>query len=221
MIVLNENSKELLMCDVINMRTAQVAAERIGKDSTIKTILDVGSGGGDHSKYFTKLGKKVTAVDFGKSKYYTPYTENGITFCKGDYNEMALDQKYDAVWCAHVLEHQQNAGLFIKKLFNDCSDDGLVCITVPPLKHQIVGGHVSLWNAGLLLYNVVLSGHDCSQASILKYGYNISLIVRKNPFDINTIDLTHDSGDINRLKRYFPSNLSEPFDGNIENLNWK
>ena len=100
-------------------------------------------------------------------------------------------------------------------------DNGLIAITVPPLKHMIVGGHVSLWNAGLVLYRLVLCGLNCSEASILSYGYNISIILRKKEVSIDGIEC--DCGDIRKIKKYlpqglkyFPNEVDDPFDGNIQ-----
>ena len=95
----------------------------------------------------------------------------------------------------------------------DCSS------SVPPLKHQIVGGHVSLWNAGLLLYRLILAGFDCSNAAVKSYGYNISVVVRRR--NIQLPKLIRDSGDIAQLSAYFPKPVNHGFDGRIDELNWK
>lgn len=88
-------------------------------------------------------------------------------------------------------------------MYSDLKDDGIAALTVPPLKHEIVGGHVNLYNAGLLLYQMILAGFDCRNASIHTYDYNISIIVRKDRY-VDLSGLTFDSGDINYLKQYFP-----------------
>ena len=79
--------------------------------------------------------------------------------------------------------------------------------------------HLTNWNAGLLLYNLIINGVDCSDCSILSYGYNISIIVKNKKR--GTVELTYDNGDIKKLMQYFPSCInSEPFDGRIEEWNW-
>ena len=79
-------------------------------------------------------------------------------------------------------EHQVNPNLFLKKIFNDLKEGGVLAITVPPLKHEIVGGHVTLWNAGLTMYQLVLAGFNCKNISIKSYGYNISVVLKKKVF---------------------------------------
>jgi len=124
----------------------------------------------------------------------------------------------DGIWASHVLEHMPNVGLFLEKCFHDLRDDGVLAITVPPAKHEIVGGHVSLWNEGLLLYRLILAGFDCSQASVGVYGYNISAIVRKKRAE--SPDLSMDVGDIEMLARFFPIPVYQGFNGQLGNINW-
>lgn len=78
------------------------------------TILDIGSGAGDHAKIFHDAGKKVTTIDYGVSKYYQNRSENyKIIF--SDYNTYTFQSQFDLVWASHILEHQLNPGLFLKK----------------------------------------------------------------------------------------------------------
>ena len=193
------------------------ALHKLVEEFDFETMLDIGSGAGEHSAILKDRGKEVTAVDFGTSVYAETH-EDGIDFVCGNYIECAFAKKFDAVWACHVLEHQPNANLFLKKMLSDVVDGGAIAITVPPLKHQIVGGHLSLWNAGLLLYNLVLAGNDCSDASILRYGYNISVIVRRA--DAKLPELTYDSGDVARISASLPQVLSEGVDGNFSEANW-
>ncbi len=112
-----------------------------------------------------------------------------------------------------------NPGIFIKKCMELVKNQGIIAITIPPMEENVLGGHLTNWNAGNLLYNLVLNGLDCSDASILSYGYNISVIVRnkKRPF----VDLSYDNGDIRKLIKFFPSFIKkEPFDGRIKKWNW-
>lgn len=188
------------------MATLINAHEALEKVSSLEfqTVLDVGSGDGDHAAFFRDMGKEVTTVSLCEPADIV-----------GSYTKTPL-KPFDLVWCSHCLEHQPNVQTFIKKLLIDCK--GYLCITVPPLKHEIVGGHVSLWNAGLLLYNLILAGQDCSQAMIKTYGYNITVIVKKKLIEMP--ELKMDFGDIETLAPYFPMDVRNGFNGQIEELNW-
>lgn len=174
------------------------------------TVLDVGCGSCTHAEYFKSKGKKVTATDFVAEKEY-------VIAC--DYLDRGFKQ-HDLVWCSHVLEHQLNVNLFLKKLVHECKDDGVIVINVPPLKDKIVGGHVSLWNSGLLLYNMILVGLDCSEARVGTYGYNCSVITKKKMIE-DMPDLTFGEGDIEKLSKYFPFPVKQGFNGKDINHNFK
>ena len=182
------------------------------------TVLDLGSGAGTHAGVFAKYGKVVTALDYGKSPYYE-HRNPEIGTIVADFNVYDFGgATFDCVWASHVLEHQPNTNFFLRKIHSVAKEGGVVAITVPPLKHQIVGGHVSLWNGGLLLYHLVLAGFDCAAARVRRYGYNISVILTKR--SINVPDLAFDRGDLTRLKSFLPSSLryysdenDRPFDG--------
>jgi SAM-dependent methyltransferase len=180
---------------------------------TSSNVLDIGAGSEEvHAKIMRDEGLIVDTCDFHDAATY-----------RGDFNQLKFDRQYDGVWASHCLEHQLNVNAFLKKIQQVTTENGVVCITVPPLKHLIVGGHVSLWNAGLLVYNLVLAGFDCKDIKIKSYGYNISAIVRKKTFQMP--ELTYDSADLMILKEYFPSNLSwnrnkPKFEGVIAELNW-
>jgi SAM-dependent methyltransferase len=188
------------------------AAVKLAKDYSFKTVLDIGAGqptGVNAANFFKELAKEVTRQDINPD--YKPDL-------LGDFNNIATDKLYDCIWCSHVLEHQLNVNHFLAKIFHTLKDGGVLAITVPPLKEEIVGGHVTLWNAGLLLYNLILAGFDCRDAAVKTYGYNISVIVQKKAAILP--DLLFDAGDIRTLNEFFPLGVYEGFDGNIQELNW-
>jgi SAM-dependent methyltransferase len=190
------------------------------------TVLDIGCGDGKHADIFLKNNKKVVAIDYGDSIYFEQ-NKGKLSTVIADFNNWQTEERFDAVWCSHVLEHQLNVNLFLGKIFTLLKSNGILAITVPPGDDLIVGGHLTNWNAGLLLYNLVLAGFDCSNARVLQYGYNITVIVQKHKN--NTVDLSkisYDCGDLKKLQSYFPkierrsTELDEPFDGDIYSLNW-
>jgi SAM-dependent methyltransferase len=136
-----------------------------------------------------------------------------------DYNSYQFTDKFDLIWCSHVLEHQLNVNFFLRKIWHDLKPGGIYAITVPPMKSQVVGGHVTVWNAGLLLYNLVLAGFDCSKCHVKKYGYNISVVGRKKKAKLPK-GLKMDQGDIEKLAEFFPLPVQQDFNGDIQKLNW-
>lgn len=172
------------------------------------TLLDIGSGDGEHARGFEAAGCQVTTISLRKPASII-----------GDYCAHEFAEPFDCIWASHVLEHQPNVGVFLRKCFRDLKDGGIFAVTVPPRKDAIVGGHVSLWNAGLVLYRLILAGFDCTDASVLTYGYNISVIVRKRAAVLPALAM--DEGDIERLAQFFPLPVRQGFDGNIQRINWQ
>jgi 2-polyprenyl-3-methyl-5-hydroxy-6-metoxy-1,4-benzoquinol methylase len=135
---------------------------------SFESVLDIGCGIGKQTEIFKKNNKLVTSTDIKAFRHDTVV---------GNYLDLQFDP-HDITWVSHVFEHQLNSNLFLKKVRLDTKVGGHVCVTVPPAKNQIVGGHVSIWNAGLMLYHLVLAGFDCKRAHIKKYNYNISVIAK-------------------------------------------
>lgn len=180
-----------------------------------ETVLDIGCGHGLHLQRFARAGKRTTGIDC------QPRCAEAIA---ADYLQHTFDQPFDCVWTSHVLEHQPNVQQFLRKVFGDLREGGILAITVPPLKQNIVGGHLSLWNTGLLLYNLILAGFDCREARCRQYGYNISVITPKISAALLTADIRFANGDIERLARFFPQHPAmdwrQSFRGDIAELNW-
>lgn len=183
------------------------------KTSHVRTILDVGAG--EHQYHANDLRKqnfKVYTNDFFQTNDFI-----------GDYVALPhFDKPFDAIWCAHVLEHQLNVNTFLKRMHTDLREGGILGITVPPAKDQIVGGHISLWNAGLLLYNLILAGFNCESASVATYGYNISVVVEKKTLELPL--LVFDTPDVATLAKFFPKGINIRkgiFNGVINRINWK
>ncbi|WP_082634792.1 class I SAM-dependent methyltransferase [Aeromonas schubertii] len=203
---------------LVERGTAGQAMQKLLDEYVFKSVLDVGAGEGLHSNIFSAHGKEVTAVDLGGS-IYAKRASPDLKMISGNFIDLSFDRTFDCIWCSHVLEHQLNVNQFLLKINSSLAEGGVLAITVPPMKNEIVGGHVSLWNAGLLIYNLVMAGFDCRRAAILRYSYNISCIIEKRSF-ILPKNLNFDCGDIEKLSMYFPPELAEGFNGDIYELNW-
>lgn len=220
----NDNTEELLPLEYRGMSLSGRALWKLIRDYDFHTVLDIGSGEGHQAAVLLSQGKSVTALDYGESPYFKA-RDPSISTLIGDFNTLDFPEQFDCTWASHVLEHQLNPHAFLRKIHAVTKEGGAVAITVPPLKHRIVGGHLTLWNGGLLLYHLVMAGFDCKEASILQYGYNISVIVRKKSIDFPNV--VFDMGDIKTIRPYLPEDLhylstsnDDSFDGNILKLNW-
>jgi SAM-dependent methyltransferase len=191
----------------------QEAAVKLLKEYKFETILDIGSGKGEATALFNLCGKYVTAID----PLFKPHFAH--EYLKETFETVDLkNRRFECIWACHVLEHVRNPGLFLDKCFLHLADNGVFVVTVPPRKDNLVGGHLTLWTCGILLYNLVLAGFDCSQAAVKQYEYNISVIVRKKLR--KNIVLKSGNGDLETLTKYFPFPVRQDVLAHNLNINW-
>lgn len=202
--------------DAVGSVRGSQALHRLLAEPRVHDVLDVGSGQGAHARIMRARGLDVTTIDLA-----------GPADWVGDFMAFECGRYFDAIWLSHVLEHQGDPQAFLRKCLGHLFDGGLLVVTVPPLKHEIVGGHVTLWNAGLLLYHLVLAGFDCRAARVGTYAsgpayppYNISAIVRRPATPIKLPPLKMDAGDIETLAPFFPVPVRQGFDGRLPDINW-
>ena len=208
--------------DLLKYSTSGQAMQKLVAEYQFASVLDVGCGAGWHTRHLAKYAQQVTALDYRQHPQLDTdaLSQQGVTFQFLDIMEYAPEQPFDALWCSHVLEHQLNPNLFLRKLHSLLAEGGVLAITVPPLKHEIVGGHVTLWNAGLLLYHLALAGFDCAEAAILRYAYNISIIVKKRTIPHLPM-LGYCNGDLEQLAPFLPDGAGKQgFNGDIAEHNW-
>jgi len=135
------------------------------------TVLDIGSHQRRVTRVFEHLGKETTTVEPAPG-YEADY--------KKDYLEVTFPRKFDAIWCSQTLEHQRNVGQFVDKLFDDLADGGVLALTVPyDVGPHLNFGHCNQFTPYVVLYHLVLSGFDCSRASLLVYNHNIGIVLKK------------------------------------------
>lgn len=192
------------------------AVFKLIRDHDFTTMLDAGSGLGEHTRIFRQAGKLVTSLD--------PVNDADVRMDLLDY---APETQFDLVFCSHVLEHQRNIGLFLDKLIALTRDGGLLCITVPPeINPKVLLCHPNQFSGGLLIYHLVLAGLDCRDAEICTYGYNVSVIVRKVRNGLNLQSWAHEQESARYMPKTFEDYcLNSPNKksilGPIANLNWE
>jgi hypothetical protein len=186
--------------------------------------IDVGAGPGHHVTFLKQRGPfaEVHGLDPGAR---AAISEDRLF--RGTLEEFRPDRRYDAIWCCHTLEHSPNPGLFLRRLRRLAAPGALICVTVPPLRHDNTIGHLTMWNAGTLLINLVHAGFDCASARVKKSGYNISVILRNEESGASGAQPPGNSQA--RFRARMPASLrwrrswrgTWYFNGNIRSLNWE
>lgn len=191
-------------------------------------ILDIGTGSGLAARQFHEAGWDVTATGFDMDAYLDAPLPEGIRVVQDvdicDLHQFS-DAEFDAIWCAHVLEHVSNTGLALDELRRVLKSDGWLFIAVPPYKDRIVGGHVnSGWNLGSLMYVLADAGFGLAQGRFIHHGYNIFAMVQRGPGRLPAGVLRRANGDIEALVEAgrFPEGFSprQGFKGRRHSVNW-
>lgn len=198
------------------IRNGIEAALRLATDlRRFDSLIDVGSGGDNHKRFFELFCDNVFTNDFDESLA-------GQNF-PGDFMQIDFGRKFKVVYASNVLEHSRNVGMFIEKLFDICEDDGYVAIMVPrPHLNRLLSGHITTWSTGTLVYNIVAAGYDCSEAQVCNGVYEKSIIVQKRPI-ANDPDFVYRSGvidDVGKLSKFFPWPVSHKGAGILPSVNW-
>ena len=152
-----------------------LVTERNNIGTKFKTCLDIGSGEGVHTSILRHAGLEVFQVD----KYST------TAEYKVDFIEHEFDRKFDVIFCSHVIEHQRNVGLFLDKIFDLLSDDGVLIISAP--NHSVetlVEGHLNSFLFPLFLQHMIHAGFDCKNGKYLSLIENSFIVSKANNFDI-------------------------------------
>ena len=152
-----------------------LVTERNNIGTKFKTCLDIGSGEGVHTAILRHAGLEVFQVD----KYST------TAEYKVDFIEHEFDRKFDVIFCSHVIEHQRNVGLFLDKIFDLLSDDGVLIISAP--NHSVetlVEGHLNSFLFPLFLQHMIHAGFDCKNGKYLSIIENSFIVSKASNFDI-------------------------------------
>ena len=152
-----------------------LVTERNNIGTKFKTCLDIGSGEGVHTAILRHAGLEVFQVD----KYST------TSEYKVDFIEHKFDRKFDVVFCSHVIEHQRNVGLFLDKIFDILSDDGVLIISAPKEDHNLIEGHLNSFIFPLFLQQMIHAGFDCKDGKFLSTIENSFIVSKADNFDMS------------------------------------
>lgn len=123
-------------------------------------VLDLGSGYGLQSQWFTQQGFDVVSVDPVAPSVEVPW------YIWGEANDAldTQDEPFDAVWTHHTLEHIYDPLQALNDARFLLHRDGWIVCVVPDIDRVISTGHIHNYSIPLLMYHLAATGFDCSRA---------------------------------------------------------
>lgn len=176
------------------------------------TVLDIGCGHAPYIDMFLGMDMQYTGLDAFQQSTLDKYNDNSnVNLINSHIFNYETENKYDCVFSCHVVEHVADTESFIRHKVSFVNDGSVFCILWPKPKPQIVGGHVHIFSPGLMMYNLVRIGLDCSGWKIVEcdYTYGVMGTVRR----ISDVKLTYANGELERLNQYFPFDAVQNFHG--------
>lgn len=166
-------------------------------------LLDIACANGYGTKLLSKKCDSVTGIDKNEGYISLARSTNNssnITYKVLDIDVDDIKGVYDYVTCFETLEHVKYPRLLLNKLYNALSDDGIMFLSVPNSKYEVIenGKNKDPYHIHAFEYNELLE-------MIKEVGFIISdilgqsmtnMIVNNEIIDIESKDLITDSLDI-------------------------
>ena len=175
------------------LRAGKVALSRYEKIDRLltgqKTVLDVGTGGGEFAYLLQSLGHRVSGIE--PNRGYADYSikEYELSVQVGFVQDAVFpSESFDIVTIWHVLEHTEDPGAVLRLLGSWVKADGIIVVEVPNVEATCQAPSSTFHEAHLYNFNVVslrrlARKHGLYEAwhLISRDGGNITMFFKRNP----------------------------------------
>lgn len=161
------------------LRAGKVALSRLEKIRPLiscpKSILDVGSGGGEFAYLLTSLGHHVNGIEPNRGYAEFSIQEYGLTVHIGFVQDCALPREsFDLITIWHVLEHTEDPGAVLSRLRSWLKPDGLMVVEVPNVEATCQSPKSKFHEAHLYNFNIVTLQGLGKQSRLQDVGHTVS-----------------------------------------------
>ncbi|MDO9116585.1 MAG: class I SAM-dependent methyltransferase [Nitrospira sp.] len=174
------------------LRGGKVALSRLARIRSLlssqKTVLDVGSGGGEFAYLLASLGHRVTGIEPNRGYAEYAVTHYGITAHIGLVQDSALPPgTFDVITIWHVLEHLEDPRAVLKRLHSWLKPDGVLIVEVPNVeatcqspKSTFHEAHLYNFNVATLRKLATITGFDETSHALSSDGGNITMLLTRS-----------------------------------------
>jgi len=110
----------------------------------IDRYLEIGGASGSLWKNFSTLDSQFSYEIIEPS--HQKSSDSRLKYIRGFYETQSFDEKYKCIIHSHVFEHAYNPIDFLKKIFEDLTDDGVQFISIPNMRHWLKQGYTNTIN---------------------------------------------------------------------------
>lgn len=180
----------------------------------VEEYLEIGGSSGSLWNNFSTLENNFTYSIIEPSDQVS--TDNRLNYIKGFYEDQSFDKKYKCIIHSHLFEHVYNPIDFLKKIFNDLTEDGVQFISIPNMRFWLKKGYTNTINfehtfyvdefvlehllnkCGFVVENKVVDSHSifikaAKSSNIQKVEFNFSyvkdLFLDYNEFLTNDVNI--------------------------------
>lgn len=142
------------------VRAGKVALSRFGKIAQLlssrKTMLDIGTGGGEFAYLLQSLGHAVNGIEPNRGYADHSIQQYGLAVQVGFVQDATFaPASFDIVTIWHVLEHTEDPGFILARLRSWLKPDGVLVVEVPNVEATCQAPRSTFHEAHLYNFNVV------------------------------------------------------------------
>ena len=130
----DENGKFKVLHQIRPIRIQYILNQLKDLDLKNIKILDLGCGGGLVSESLSRLGAKVTGIDFvanniNIARHHSIKSKLKIDYIHGDIEKIKMNKKFDLIIMFEILEHVNNWKKLLLKIDKNLKKDGKIIIS--------------------------------------------------------------------------------------------
>jgi len=110
----------------------------------VEKYLEIGGASGSLWNNFSTLESEFSYEIIEPS--YQESSDERLKYIRGFYETQSFGEKYKCIIHSHVFEHAYNPIDFLKKIFEDLTDDGVQFISIPNMKYWLRQGYTNTIN---------------------------------------------------------------------------
>ena len=183
----DENGKFKVLHQIRPIRIQYILNQLKDLDLKNTKILDLGCGGGLVSESLSRLGAKVTGIDFvgnniNIAKHHSIKSKLKIDYIHGDIEKIKMNKKFDLIIMFEILEHVNNWKKLLLKIDKNLKKDGKIIIST--INRNLISKFTAIYLAESILKWIPKGTHRFEKFIKPK---EIEVCLKKNHYALENI----------------------------------